>query len=88
MAFLAMCMPILIRKMEKWQGMMDHIKSTPDFAASRKEAGVHERSFVQNTPAGDFLIITLEGEDPSVSWAKIAQSMSQSLLNLRSMSMV
>ena len=88
MAFLAMCMTILIRKMEKWQGMMDHIKSIPDFATSRKEAGVHERSFVQNTPAGDFLIITLEGEEPSASLAKIAQSMSQSLLNLRSMSMV
>lgn len=75
MALLAMCMPILPGKMEKWQGMMDHIKSTPDFAASRKEAGVHERSFVQNTPAGDFLIITLEGDDPAASWAKIAQSM-------------
>ncbi len=70
-----MCMPVLPAKMGKWQEIMDHIKSTSDFAASQKETGVHERSFVQNIPARDFLIITLEGEDPSVSWAKIAQSM-------------
>jgi hypothetical protein len=32
---------------------------------------VHERTFVQRTPAGDLLIITLEGDDPAASWTKI-----------------
>ena len=36
---------------------------------------MHERTFVQKTPAGDFLIITLEGDNPVESWAKITSSM-------------
>ena len=47
MALLAMCMPILPGKMDKWKAMMAQIKSTPDFANSREAAGIHERSFVQ-----------------------------------------
>jgi hypothetical protein len=75
MAIIAMCMPILAGKMEKWQAMMDHVQSTPDFANSRETAGVHERTFVQRTPAGDFLIITMEGDDPAASWAQIMSTM-------------
>ncbi|MEK9759386.1 MAG: hypothetical protein VW949_02440 [Paracoccaceae bacterium] len=75
MAMLALCMPILPGKMEKWQAMINQVKSTPDFAQSRELAGVHERTFVQKTPAGDFLIITLEGDNPVESWAKITSSM-------------
>ena len=47
MALLAMCMPILPGKMDKWKAMMAQIKSTPDFANSRVAAGVHERSLHQ-----------------------------------------
>ena len=75
MPILAICIPILPGKMEQWNAMMDHVKSTPEFAQSRDSAGVHERTFVQETPAGDFLIITLEGEDPAAGWAKIMGSM-------------
>ena len=46
MAMLAMCMPILPGKMDKWKAMMAQINSTPDFANSREAAGVHERSRV------------------------------------------
>ena len=46
MAILAMCMPILAGKKEKWQAMMDQVANDPDFAASRTDAGVHERSFL------------------------------------------
>ena len=75
MPLLAICMPILPGKMEKWQAMMDHVKSTPEFAESREAVGVHERSFLQQTPAGDFLIITMEGNDPAASWAQIVSTM-------------
>ena len=75
MAMLALCMPILPGKMEKWQAMINQVKSTPDFTQSRELGGVHERTFVQKTPAGDFLIITLEGDNPVESWAKITSSM-------------
>ena len=54
MALLAMCIPILPGKMDKWKAMMAQIKSTPDFANSREAAGVHERSFVQHTPLAIF----------------------------------
>ena len=42
MALLAMCMPILPGKTDKWKAMMAQIKSTPDFANSREAAGVHD----------------------------------------------
>lgn len=81
MPLLAICMPILPGKMEKWQAMMDHVKSTPEFSDSREAVGVHERTFVQRTPAGDLLIITLEGDDPAASWTKIMATMPPVLLN-------
>jgi hypothetical protein len=31
---------------------------------SRRQAGVRERTFLQSTPIGDFVIVTLEGDDP------------------------
>ena len=49
MALLAMCMPILAGKKEKWQAMMDQVAKDPNFAASRTDAGVHECSFLQET---------------------------------------
>ena len=75
MPMLAMCMPILPGKMDKWKAMIEQMKSTPDFANSRESAGVHERSFVQRTPASDFLILTFEGKDPAASWAQITSTM-------------
>jgi low affinity Fe/Cu permease len=35
-----------------------------EFAESRRRAGLHERTFLQSTPMGDLVIVTLEGEDP------------------------
>ena len=80
MAMLAMCLPILPGKKEKWLEMMNHVlaKGTDagdGFRASREAAGVHERSFLQETPNGDFLILTFEGDDPQASFAKIMQNM-------------
>ena len=39
MAMMAMCMPILDGKKEKWQAMIDQVSSDPNFAASREDAG-------------------------------------------------
>ena len=72
---IAMCMPLLAGKKEKWQAMMDQVINDPNFAASRENAGVHERSFLQETPGGDFIILTFEGDDPDASFAKIMQNM-------------
>ena len=75
MPVLAMCMPILPGKLDKWKAMMERVNATPDFANSREAVGVHERSFLQHSPNGDFLIITMEGDDPAASWAQIMSTM-------------
>ena len=74
MAMLAICMPILPGKKARWQEMMDRLGEEPLkswFKTSREEAGVHERTFLQETPAGDFVIITLEGDNPAESFGKM-----------------
>ena len=68
---MAMCMPILPGKKEMWKDMIEKVKNDPAFAASREEAGVHERTFLQETPHGDFVILTFEGDDPEASFAQI-----------------
>ena len=75
MPLLAMCMPILPGKKETWNAMMDQVKQDPEFAASRESLGVHERSFLQETPAGDFVILTFEGDDPVAAFEQIIANM-------------
>jgi hypothetical protein len=33
---------------------------------------VHERTFLQHTPMGDMVIVTLEGDDPQGAFARFA----------------
>ena len=37
----------------------------------RENAGVHERSFLQETSDGHLVILTFEGENPLAGWEKI-----------------
>jgi L-rhamnose mutarotase len=74
MALIAMCMPILPGKKAKWQEMTDKLNKEPMRSAmkkSRDDAGVHERTFLQETPGGDFVLVTLEGDDPAASFLKM-----------------
>ena len=78
MAMFAMCMPILPGKKDKWLKKMDELNTEPMasiFRGSREEAGVHERSFLQETPHGDFVVLTFEGDDPVASFGKIMANM-------------
>lgn len=78
MAMIAMCMPILPGKKEMWLAMMEKMTQGPmreEFKASRENAGVHERSFLQETPHGDFVILTFEGDNPAESFGKIMSEM-------------
>lgn len=45
------------------------LKSKMD--AARAAVGVHERTFLQETPKGDLVIVTLEGETPFESFGKV-----------------
>ena len=65
MAALAMVMPILPGKKDKWLKMIEEINSPaakPDFDVVRENAGLHERTFLQETPIGDFVILTYDGD--------------------------
>jgi tetratricopeptide (TPR) repeat protein len=62
----AMAVPILPGKTAQWKNFTNELMTsyaTP-FAESRKQLKVHERTFFQSTPMGDFVIVTLEGDDP------------------------
>ena len=74
MSLLAMVMPILPGKKETWLATIEQMKSAevkPSVDSVREEAGVHERTFLQETPNGDFVIITYEGDNPAESFGKI-----------------
>ena len=78
MSLLAMCMPILPGKKEAWFEAVKQL-NTPEAKseadAIRENAGVHERAFLQETPAGDFVILTYDGENPVESFGKIMENL-------------
>jgi hypothetical protein len=73
MALFAICLPILPGKKDQWLGMMEKLKgpARAQLNATREAAGVHERTFLQTTPAGDLVIVTLEGDDPLGAFGKM-----------------
>jgi len=62
----ATVIPILPGKTDEWRAFVAELTGArkEQFAESRRQAGVHERTFLQSTPMGDFVIVTLEGDDP------------------------
>lgn len=74
MALFAISLPILPGKKGKWQEMANRLNEEPlrsTMNRSRNAAGVHERTFLQETPHGDFVIVTLEGPDPAAAFGKM-----------------
>ena len=74
MAMLAMAVPILPGKKEEWKEMILNNmtgEGKKETDSIRENAGVHERSFLQESPGGDFVILTFEGDDPVAGWGKI-----------------
>ncbi|MBI5325311.1 MAG: hypothetical protein HZB41_08600 [Ignavibacteriae bacterium] len=73
MAFAA---PITEGKTQQWEQFANKLKNErkEEFRNSRNSLGVHERTFLQHTPMGDFVIVTLEGENPMEAYAKFCQS--------------
>ena len=63
---IAMAAPILPGKLSQWRNCLNELNTTwkDEYLASRKENGVRERAYLQTTPNGDLVIVTLEGEDP------------------------
>jgi len=61
MAMLAMAIPIPPGKTEQWKKFIGELKGprSADFKASRQKIGARERTFLQHTPMGDFVVVTL-----------------------------
>jgi hypothetical protein len=73
MPMMAVAFPILPGKTAEWRAFMDELNGSrrAEFLASRRGAGVRERTFLQSTPMGDLVIVTLEGDDPGHSFAQM-----------------
>jgi hypothetical protein len=76
MPMFAMVVPIPQGKLEAWRGFVKQLQGVrrAEFEASRKQLGVRERTFLQQTPQGDFCIVTLEGNDPTNAITKFGKS--------------
>ena len=75
MALMAVAFPIPPGKTEQWLEFTAELKGArnAEYVASRKKLGVHERTFLQHTPHGDMVIVTLEGENPAAAFAAFGQ---------------
>jgi hypothetical protein len=66
----AIAVPILPGKTAQWKNFVSELKGkrSEEFVESRKRLGVRERTFLQSTPNGDIVVVTLEGNDPAGSF--------------------
>jgi hypothetical protein len=73
MALIAMALPLVPGQRTRWNAWMEQLQGArrADFVASRREVGVRERTFLQATPMGDLVIVTLEGDDPLASFGQL-----------------
>jgi hypothetical protein len=68
-----MALPLVPGQSTRWRAWMEELKGArrAEYVASRREAGVRERLFLQATPMGELVIVTLEGDDPMASLGKL-----------------
>jgi hypothetical protein len=75
MAMLAIAIPILPGKTDAWRSFIAELNGPrkDEFDASRRRLGVRERTFFEQTPMGDLVLVTLEGDDPAGAFAAFGQ---------------
>ena len=71
----AMAIPLLPNKVEEWKKFSHELLGPRKeaFIASRKKLGVRERTFLQHTPHGDLVVVTLEGENPEEAFKNFSK---------------
>ena len=76
MALMAVAFPIAPGKTDEWKKFIAELNGArrADFVASRKGIGARERTFLQPTPMGDLVVVTLEGDDPAQAFGKFVSS--------------
>jgi len=63
----AFVVPILPGKLAAWKAMVEEVKGLrrKEYKASRKKAGIsHEHVWLQHTPQGDFVVVSVVGKNP------------------------
>jgi hypothetical protein len=76
MALHAFVAPIMPGKTDEWRRWIAELNGPrkQEFDESRQRFGLHERTFLQTTPQGDFVIVTLEGDNPLDSFKQMVGS--------------
>jgi hypothetical protein len=76
MALMAVAFPIAPGKTEDWKRFIAELNGArrADFVASRKGIRARERTFLQPTPMGDLVVVTLEGDNPAQAFGKFVSS--------------
>jgi len=61
--------------MDQWRRFVADLNGArkAEYQASRARAGMHERAFLQQTPQGDLVIVTMEAEDPGAAMGASVQ---------------
>ena len=74
MALMAFAVPILPGKTEQWRRFVGDLNGPRrgEYEESRRRLGIRERTFLQSSPQGDVVIVTLEGDDPAGSLRRFA----------------
>ena len=71
----AITFPILPGKTDQWLKFINALNTDKkaEMDASRLALGTRERTFLQRTPMGDFIIVTLEGKDPQSAFTNFGK---------------
>ncbi|MBI2863078.1 MAG: hypothetical protein HYX94_00755 [Chloroflexi bacterium] len=74
MALLAISVPILPGKTAQWRRFAEELTGPrfSEYSESRRRLGVHERAFLQTSPHGDTVIVTVEGNDPKAAFEQFS----------------
>jgi len=78
MSMMAAAFPILPGKTGEWREFIAALNGSrrSEFVNSRENAGVRERTYLQTTPMGDLVIVTLEGDNPAAAFAQMVSDTS------------
>jgi hypothetical protein len=76
MPMMAAAFPIVPGKTPEWRAFAEELNGArrEEFVQSRRRAGVRERTFLQSSPMGDLVIVTLEGDDPAEGFRQMTSA--------------
>jgi steroid delta-isomerase-like uncharacterized protein len=72
---IAFTFPILPGKTDAWQTWVTELTTTrqKEFVDNRRRLGARERTYLQQTPHGDVIIVTVEADDPLAALIALGQ---------------